>query len=145
MERDYNYIQASLSGNLLQDAISYLLEAGVAPMDKHDLHTTVMYDERDIPEPLSILDSNKTFTAKVNGMGKLGDAYVLHLYSPDLTEQFNQLTEDGYKHSYGTPLWHMSLGYKLDDYQILALDQVFATWMGRELTFTGLDYGFKKS
>lgn len=145
MELEYSYVQVSLSDNMVEDVYRDLLEANVAPNDKYDLHVTLMYDERDIPEPLIQLDPKKEFTAKIISMGKLGDAYVFHLTSPQLLEEFRLLKEAGYKHSYGIPMFHMSLGYKLDDYAELELDQVFAPWMGKELTFTNMAFGFKKN
>lgn len=145
MELDYSYVQVSLRDDMVEDVYRDLLEASVAPNDKYDLHVTLMYDERDIPEPLVRLDPKKEFTAKIISMGKLGDAYVFHLTSPQLLEEFRLLKEAGYQHSYGTPMFHMSLGYKLDSYSELELDQVFATWMGKELTFTNMAFGFKKN
>lgn len=50
----------------------------------------------------------------------------------------------GYVHAYGTPLWHMSLCYDETPHTHLALEQVFATWMGRQLIFDNLDFGYKK-
>jgi len=47
-------------------------------------------------------------------------------------------------HAYGTPLWHMSLCYDETPHTHLALEQVFATWMGRQLIFDNLDFGYKK-
>lgn len=145
MERDYSYVQVSLRDDHVQDVYSQLIALGIAPNDKHDLHTTIMYDERDITNPLCDLESGREFTAKINGMGKLGDAYVFHLHSPELHQVFTKLTEAGYKHSYGTPLWHLSLAYKLDDFQYLAIDHGFAHWMGRELVLRNMAFGFKKS
>lgn len=145
MERDYSYIQVSLRPDITQDVYAQLIELGIAPNDKYDLHTTVMYDKRNIPEPLCALDKNQEFIAKINGMGKLGDAYVFHLYSPQLHEAFRKLTDAGYVHSYGTPLWHLSLAYKLDDFQYLAIDHGFAHWMGREIVLRNMDFGFLKN
>lgn len=145
MELDYSYIQVVLRDDLIGDVFRDLLEAGVGPDAKYDLHSTLMYDERTHDKPLVRLDSRKEFKAKIIKMGRLGEAYVFHLTSPDLLEEFRLLKEAGYEHSYGTPMFHMSLGYKLDPYSELELDQVFANWMGRELTFTGMCYGFKKN
>lgn len=145
MDRDYSYVQVSLRDDLVQDVYSQLIEVGVAPNDKYDLHTTIMFDDRDLPEPLCELEPGKEFVAKINGMGKLGDAYVFHLYSPQLHEAFTKLTEAGYEHSYGTPMWHLSLAYKLDDFQYLAIDQAFAHWMGREIVLRNMAFGFKKN
>lgn len=144
MELDYSYINVSLRDDLVSDVFKHLLDAGVGPDPKYDLHVTLMYDERDIPKPLCRLDQRKEFKAKIISMGKLGEAYVFHLTSPQLLEEFRLLKEAGYEHSYGTPMFHMSLGYKLDSYNELELDQVFAEWMGRELTFTDMSFGFKK-
>lgn len=144
MEKDYSYIQVSLREDLVQEVYKVLIDIGIAPNDKYALHTTVMFDERDLVAPFTALDKKDTFTAKINGMGKLGDAYVFHLYSPDLHAAFNKLTEAGYEHSYGTPLWHLSLCYKLDDYDHLKVDQAFASWMGRELVLNDMSFGFKK-
>jgi hypothetical protein len=144
MEPDYSYIQVSLQDNMVEDVFGALMEAGQAPSDKYDLHVTMMYDEREHKEPLVELDKTKTFAAKIISMGKLGDAYVFHLTSPQMLEEFRSLKEAGYEHSYGTPLFHMSLGYKLDAYNHLELEQVFAEWMGRELIFTNMSFGFIK-
>ena len=144
MELDYSYINASLQDNMVEDVYAALLEAGTAPSDKHALHTTVMFDERKHETPLAKLDTTKTFRANVIGMGKLGDAYVFHLTSSELSEEFRSLKEAGYEHAYGTPLWHMSLCYDETPHTHLALEEVFATWMGRELIFNNLAFGYKK-
>lgn len=144
MEEDYSYVSVFLRDDMIQDLYAATLEAGCAPSDKYEPHVTLMFDERDIPEPLCLLDISGEFTAKIISMGKLGDAYVFHLTSPQLLEQFRLLREAGYVHSYGTPMFHMSVGYKVSPHDELALDQVFATWMGRELTFTNMAFGFKK-
>jgi len=144
MELDFSYINVTLRDNLVEDVFAALMEAGCAPSDKHDLHVTMMYDERELAEPFCLLDSSKEFTAKVISMGVLGEAYVFHLTSPQMLEEFRLLKEAGYEHSYGTPMFHMSLGYKLSPHDHLALDQVFATWMGRELYFGDMSFGIKK-
>lgn len=144
METDYSYVQVSLRDDMVEDVYTALVEAGVAPSDKYDLHVTMMFDKRDITEPFRLLDEGKEFKAHIIGMGELGDAYVFHLNSQDMLEEFRELTAAGYEHSYGTPMFHMSLCYKLDVYAHMALDQVFAQWMGRELTFNRLSFGFKK-
>jgi len=144
MELDYSYIQVKLREDMVKDVYADLFKAGLRINDKYELHCTMMYDERDIESPLSILDPHREFRAKIIGMGVLGDANVFHLTSDELLEKFRELKEDGYEHSYGTPLFHMSLGYKLDDYEVLIMDQVFSEWMGRELVFNNLSFGFKK-
>ena len=144
MEVDYSYIQVSLRDDMVGDVFAALMEAGCAPSDKYDLHVTLMYDERKHEVPLALVYPNKEFSAKIISMGKLGDAYVFHLTSPELLEEFRELKEAGYEHSYGTPMFHMSLGYKLTPHDELALDQVFASWMGRELIFTNMDFGIIK-
>lgn len=144
MELDYSYINASLQDNMVEDVYAGLLEAGTAPSDKYPLHVSIMFDERKFENPLAKLDNTKEYKANVIGMGKLGDAYVFHLTSSDLLEEFRLLKEAGYEHSYGTPLWHMSLCYDDSDHTHLALEQVFATWMGRELIFNNLSFGYKK-
>lgn len=144
MEEDYSYVSVLLRDDMVEDVYREILEAGCAPSDKHDLHVTLMYDERPTDVPRCLLNLSGEFTAKIIGMGKLGDAYVFHLTSPQLLEEFRLLKESGYVHSYGTPMFHMSVGYKLSPHDELALDQVFATWMGKELVFGRMAFGVKK-
>ena len=144
MERDYSYISVELCPEFIPDIFERLLEAGIQPAPKHDLHATIIYDERDIEKPLCELDPSKRFKANITKLEVLGDGLVFHLTSRDLLDEFARLKEAGYKHSFGTPLPHMSLTYDFNQYDILACQRLFADWGGRELIFYNESFGFKK-
>lgn len=143
MEKEYAYIAAELKPEYIMEVYKLLGEAGVQ-VPKHDLHTTIIYDERKIDKPLATLDPTREFRAHVTKLETLGDGIVFHLTSPDLNEEFRRLTEAGYKHSYGTPLPHMSIAYDFDKYDVMAVNSVFSDWGGRELVFWKADFGWKK-
>lgn len=143
MSYDYSYISAKLKPEYVQEIFALLLEGSVSP-PKHDLHATIIYDERKLEEPLAKLDPKKEYRATVTDIDILGDGLVFHLSSPDLTEEFYRLKNAGYQHAFKTPLHHMSLGYDLDNYDLLALKAAFSEYGGRELIFNNTDFGFKK-
>lgn len=143
MSYDYSYISAKLKSEFVEEIFKLLLEANVAP-PKHDLHATLIYDERELDEPLCKLDPTREYRAQVTRLEILGDGIVFHLSSPDLTEEFYRLKEAGYEHSFKTPLHHMSLGYDLDSFDLLALNAAFSEYGGRELIFSNTSFGEKK-
>lgn len=144
MEKDYSYISVELKPEFVGDVFANLLEASVAPAAKHDLHATLMYDERDIASPLCDLNTTREYRAHVTKLEVLGDGLVFHMTSPDMQDEFRRLRDEGYEHSFGTLLPHMSLAYKCDAYDILALQSVFSDWAGRELVFHNATWGTKK-
>lgn len=145
MELDYSYISVQLKSEMQGDVISALVLAGISPEAKHELHCTMMYDERDISEPLCTLaPASQEFKANIIALETLGDGLVFKLTSADMLEEFRRLKEGGYRHSFGTPLFHMSLKYDFDKYDILAINRVFADWGGRTLIFSNEQFGIKK-
>jgi len=143
LERDYSYISAELKPEYVEEIFAKLLEANVAP-PKYDLHCTLVYDERKHDKPLAVMDPRREFRAHLTKLEHLGDGYVFHMSSKDLSEEFRRLKEAGYEHSFVTPLHHMSITYDPDKYDVLALDAAFSDWLGKELVFWKADYGFKK-
>lgn len=143
MSLDYSYVCAYLKNEYQEEIFSLLLAAGIAP-PKFDFHVTIMWDEREIEEPLAKLNPLKEYRAKVTSLDMLGDGLVFHLNSSDFTEEFRRLKEAGYEHSFKTPLHHMSLAYDLGDYELLALKAAFADYGGRELVFNKTSFGEKK-
>lgn len=144
MEKDYSYVCVFLKPEYIQEVFARLLEASVAPAPKHDLHATIMYDERDIETPLIKLDPTREYRAHITKMEVLGDGLVFHMTSPDMQEEFRRLRDAGYEHSFETMLPHMSLAYDCDAYDTLALQSVFSDWAGTELVFHNASFGYKK-
>jgi hypothetical protein len=145
MKPDYSYISVQLKSEMQAEIISTLILAGISPEAKHELHATMVYDDRSIAAPLcDLAPSSKEFSANVIALETLGDGLVFKLTSVDMLEEFRRLKEAGYQHSYGTPLFHMSLKYDFDKYDILALNQAFANWGGRTLIFNNEQYGITK-
>lgn len=143
MSRDYSYIAAELKPEYIMEVYKLLGEAGV-PIPKHDLHSTIMYDERGIDKPLAKMHPEREFRANIIKLDILGDGIVFHLTSKELNEEFRRLKDAGYKHSFETPLPHMSIAYDFDQYDVMAVNSVFSDWMGKELVFWRCDYGWKK-
>lgn len=143
MERDYSYVAAELKPEFIMEIYKLLGECGVQ-IPKHDLHATIIYDERGIDRPLAEMHPEREFRAFVTKLEPLGDGVVFHLTSPDLNEEFRRLRDAGYQHSYDTPLPHISIAYDFDEYDIMALNSVFSDWPGKELVFWKADYGWKK-
>ena len=145
MELDYSYVSVQLKSEMQEEIISALVLAGIPPEAKHELHATMVFDDRDIPAPLcSLLPASKEFTANVIALETLGDGVVFKLTSVEMLEEFRRLKDAGYEHAFGTPLFHMSLKYDFDKYDIMALNNVFADWGGRTLIFNNEQYGIKK-
>lgn len=145
MELDYSYVSVQLKSEMQAEIISKLILAGIPPESKHELHATMVFDERDIPAPLcNLLPASQEFTANVIALQTLGDGLVFKLTSIEMLEEFRRLKDAGYQHAYGTPLFHMSLKYDFDKYDILALNNLFADWGGRTLIFNNEQYGIKK-
>jgi hypothetical protein len=144
MEKDYSYVSVQLLPEYQADVIKTMLEANVAPEYKHELHCTLMYDERDIEAPLCALLPSLAFTAHITKLEPLGDGLVFHLTSKELNDEFRRLKDAGYQHSYGTPLFHMSLKYDFDKYDIMAINAAFSDWAGRPLVFSNECFGIKK-
>lgn len=141
---DYSYISARLKEEFAEEIIGILIEAGIG-IPKHDLHATIIYDEREIKKPLAELHPETEFEAFVTKLDILGDGIVFHLTSPQLNEEFRRLTGAGYVHAYGTPLHHMSLGYDLDKYALLVLQSAFSEWGGKRLVFSETTFGKRKN
>ena len=95
--------------------------AGIECLAPSELHCTVMYDESN--PNIKILKSDKTFTATVTGVEKLGNAIVLSLNSPGIQKRHKELLNAGYKHSFSTLKVHMSINYdpKSTDEDLLEL------------------------
>jgi len=145
MELDYSYVSVQLKSEMQEEIISKLVLAGISPESKHELHATMVFDERDIPTPLcNLMPASKEFTANIIALKTLGDGLVFMLTSTDMLEEFRRLKDEGYQHAYGTPLFHMSVKYDFDKYEILALNNLFADWAGRTLIFNNEQYGIKK-
>jgi len=145
MELDYSYVSVQLKPEMQAEIISTLVLAGIPPEAKHELHATMIYDERDIDKPLcDLLSPSKEFKANIISLETLGDGVVFHLTSTDMLEEFRRLKDEGYVHSYGTPLFHMSLKYDFDKHDILAINHAFAEWGGRTLIFHNEQFGIKK-
>ena len=142
MKRNYSYVSVALKPEYVKDVFAHLLEAGIAPASKHDLHCTVIYDERTHEKPLCKLDPNREFTANITKLEVLGDGVVFHMTSRDINEEFRRLTDAGYQHSFDTPLPHMSLAYDCDQYDKLAIEAAFSNWAGRQLVFHRADFGY---
>lgn len=139
----YNYVSVELSQDMQAELHTILSGAGIAAAPKHNFHCTVMYDERkdEITEPLAKLDPKREFQANVVDLQILGDGLVFRLTSKDLHAEHVRLKEAGYQSPYNGYLPHMTLGYDLNKYEILALETLMGNWMGRTLTFTGEAYG----
>lgn len=145
MELDYSYVSVQLKSEMQEEIISRLVLAGIPPEAKHELHCTMVFDERDIPAPLcKLLPPSQEFTANVVALETLGDGLVFKLTSTEMLEEFRRLKDAGYLHAFGTPLFHMSLKYDFDKYDIMALNNVFADWGGRTLVFNNEQFGVKK-
>lgn len=145
MELDYSYISVQLKSEMQAEVISTLILAGIPPEAKHELHCTMVYDDRDIVKPLcSLAPASQEFKANIIALQTLGDGLVFKLTSVDMLEEFRRLKNEGYEHSYGTPLFHMSLKYDFDKYDILAVNQAFSEWGGRTLIFNNEQFGIKK-
>lgn len=145
MELDYSYVSVQLKSEMQEEIISKLVLAGIPPESKHELHATMVFDERDIPTPLcNLMPPSKEYVASIISMETLGDGVVFHLTSTDMLEEFRRLKDEGYVHAYGTPLFHMSLKYDFDKYDVMALNNAFADWGGRTLVFHNEQYGIKK-
>ncbi|MNM27153.1 hypothetical protein D3C81_376380 [compost metagenome] len=143
MANNNGYVDVSLIGEEVQEIFNVLLECGVAPAGKHNLHATLMYDKRDLEQPLAELDPEKTFKAYVTRLDVLGDGLVFHLTSQDMLDEHRRLLECGYKHSFDGLLPHMSLTYDFNQHEVLKLKHAFANWGGRELTFGQAGFGCK--
>lgn len=145
MELDYSYISVQLKNEMQAEVIEALILAGIPPEAKHELHCTMMYDERSFVKPLcSLLPPTQEFKANIIAMQTLGDGLVFMLTSIDMLEEFRRLKSEGYVHSFDTPLFHMSLKYDFDKYDILAINNAFADWGGRTLIFNNEQFGIKK-
>jgi hypothetical protein len=145
MELDYSYVSVQLKQEFQAEIISKLILAGIAPESKHELHCTMVYDERDIAAPLcNLVPASQEFRANIISLDTLGDGLVFHFTSTDMLEEFRRLKEGGYVHSFGTPLFHMSLKYDFDKYEVLALNNLFGDWGGRTLVFHNEQFGVKK-
>jgi hypothetical protein len=144
MELNYSYVSVQLKSEFQADVIARLLEAGITPESKHELHCTMIYDDRDIEKPLCALLPEKEFTASIIKLEPLGDGIVFHLTGKELNDEFRRLKDAGYQHSFGTPLFHMSLKYDFDKYDIMAINAAFSDWMGRQLVFNNECFGYKK-
>lgn len=140
----YNYVDVTLIGPEVEEIFAILMQAGIAPAAKHDLHATVIYDERkDMEAPLAELDPSKVFHANIVSLEVLGDGLVFHLTSRELLEEHMRLKECGYIHSFDGFMPHMSLTYNFNQYDILTLRSLFAMWGGRQLTFSRQGFGTK--
>ena len=141
---DYSYISVELTSDFEAELITLLSGAGIAPAPKHDFHSTLIYDERDIPEPLAKLDPTRIFEAHVVALEILGDGLIFRLTSKDLQEEHLRLKAAGYTTPYAGYIPHMSLAYDFNQYDILACQTVLVGWAGRKLTFTNEAYSLGK-
>jgi len=139
----YNYVSCFLVGPEVEEIIGILVNNGIPPTPKHDLHATLIYDERTFDEPLAELDYNQEFKANITRLEVLGEGLVFHLYSAAMVKEYQRLVDSGYVHSFPSPMPHMSLTYDFDKYDILKLEQAFSDWAGRELTFSRTSFGTK--
>jgi hypothetical protein len=141
---DYSYISVDLTSDFEAELITLLSGAGIAPSPKHDFHSTLIYDERDVKEPLAKLDPTRIFEAHVVAIEVLGDGLIFRLTSKDLQEEHLRLKACGYQTPYNGYIPHMSLTYDFNQYDILACNQVLSDWAGRKLTFTNEAYSLGK-
>ncbi|CAG27220.1 RNA ligase [Pseudomonas phage EL] len=139
---NYGYVDVSLVGPEVEEIFGLLLECGIAPAAEYNLHCTLMYDEQ-AEEPLVKLNPDAKFTAYVTGIDVLGDGLVFNLTSKDLADEHRRLKDGGYTHSFDAFLPHMSVTYDFDEYDMLKVKQAFATWGGRQLTFSKESFGTK--
>jgi len=136
------YVDVMLVGPEVEEIFDTLLNNGIT-LSKHNLHCTLMYDKRKLPEPLAELRPNEVFTANVVSLEVLGDGLVFHLTSKMLADEHRRLKEAGYIHGFDAYLPHMSLTYDFDEYDQLKARQLFANWGGRQLSFSNEAYGTK--
>lgn len=87
---------------------------GLIKPDK--MHMTLMYDKKEGPNNYTA--NNKSYKAKVIGIDRLGkkgsqwEAIVLKVHSPEIANRHKELKDQGFKHSYGNLLQHISIKYK---------------------------------
>lgn len=136
------FVDVELMGPEVGEIFDILLNAGI-PLSKHNPHCTLMYDKRDIQEPLAELRPKETFTAFISSLDVLGEGLVFHLTSPQLADEHRRLKEAGYQHSFDAFLPHMSISYDLSKYDILKCQDLFADWGGKQLTFSNESFGTK--
>jgi len=145
MSLDYRYIMVSLIPEQTQELYDKLISIGLSPAYKYEPHCTVIYNTEELEEPLCELDPKKVFKAHVTSIDFLGkDDLVFHLTSRDIVDEFHRLTDYGYEHSFETPLPHMTLLYDSDPFEKLMIEEGLKDWVGKELTFTKEQFGFKK-
>lgn len=143
MANNHGYVDVSLIGPEVEEIFGLLLDCGMPPGLKHNLHATLMYDKRDLEAPLAELDQEQKFKANVTKLEVLGDGLVFHLTSQDMLDEHRRLKECGYQHSFDGLLPHMSLTYDFSPHEVLKLQHAFADWGGRELTFSEAGFGCK--
>lgn len=136
------YIDVSLIPEQTAEIIEALLLSGIV-LPKHNPHCTLMYDKRDLDEPLAEIYPEKVFTANIVGIEVLGTGLIFNLVSHGLMEEHKRLKGEGYVHSFDSFLPHMSMSYDFDDYDVITARKVFADWGGRTLTFSNQSFGSK--
>lgn len=136
------YVDVSLISEQTEEIVNALLLSGIT-LPKYNPHCTLMYDKREIEEPLATLDPEKTFTASIVGIEVLGKGLIFNLVSNDLMEEHKRLKDCGYEHSFPSFLPHMSMSYDFDEYDVITARKVFANWGGRTLTFHNESFGTK--
>lgn len=135
-----SFVQVLLQEPQRSEILGLLVQAHFE-MPKYPLHCTVMYDERELDQPLCTVNPNKVYEATIQNVEVLGDGLVFHLISPSLVEEHLRLKDRGYQSSFGAYLPHMSMAYKFDKYEVLKADFLFASWAGRTLTFSEQQFG----
>lgn len=136
------YVDVMLCDGQSEEIVAALLLCGIT-LPKYNPHCTLMYDKRELEEPLAELDSTKVFTAHVTAMEVLGSGLVFHMVSNSLMEEHKRLKECGYVHAFPSYLPHMSVSYNFDEYDVITARKVFANWGGRQLFFSNQSFGTK--
>jgi hypothetical protein len=84
-------------------------------MDPHDLHLTLIYSVRPVPELMSLDATVTNLAASIQGWRILGEGVLtLELNSPELVHMHDRMLSMGAQHSWPDFIPHTSVCYKWD-------------------------------
>jgi len=113
------YVGLTLDKDQAKEIHKIFKLAGINCLPPSEFHVTVMQDESN-PE-IELLSNDKTYTAKVTGVERLGkagsewEAIVLLLDSPEIQKRHKELVNAGFTHKFDGLKCHMSIVYKPED------------------------------
>lgn len=135
--RQVGFVSAVLTPEDAQVVKDVIMNSGMEktiPKDK--LHTTIMYDRRNI---INYSKGNTFFKATVSGFKEMGQgkwkALVFLLNSSDFNDYHEELKKLGFEHSYPDYKPHLSIKYKPLESDLSFMDGIFKKLQGKTLNF----------